>query len=155
MSQYQRETLKQCQAEIDTVLKAEHWPEVGHYKDIPIDMQWDKYQALEQMGKLRCYTVRAFVNQEFKETILQGYAFYLVDKHLHYKNTTVAGQDILYIRAPYRGSGRMFIDWCDEQLKAEGVTTVTQHLKPWFDWGPMAESLGYELAEKIYTRRLD
>jgi hypothetical protein len=155
VQQFQRETLAECQAEIAPILRNEHWEEVGHYKDIPIDMEWEKYAALERLGKLRCFTVRAPLNQDFKETVLQGYAFYFVDKHLHYKHTLVANQDILYIRKQFRGNGRAFLGWCDEQLKNEGVVTVTHHLKPWFDWGQMAESLGYELAEKIYTRRLD
>jgi hypothetical protein len=154
VSEFKREKLSECQAEIQPILLHEHWEEVGHYKDIPIDMQWEKYALIEQMGKLRCYTIRAPLNEEFKETILQGYAFFIVDHHLHYKHTVVASQDILYVRKPYRGIGKMFLSWCDDQLKAESVNTVTQHIKPWFDWSPMAEKLGYEKAETIYTRRL-
>lgn len=148
------EKLEDCMEEIKPILRHEHWEEVGHYKDIPIDMQWDKYKTIQEMGKLRCFTIRSPLNEEFKETVLMGYAFYIVDKHLHYKETTVANQDILYVRKPYRGIGKSFIAWCDEQLKNEGVVTVTQHIKPWFDWGHMAEKLGYEKAETIWSRRL-
>jgi GNAT superfamily N-acetyltransferase len=153
--QFQRETLANCMAEIQPVLRHEHWEEVGHFKDQPIDMEWDRYAQIESLGKLRCFTIRSPLNEEFKESVLMGYAFYLVDFHLHYKTIKVANQDILYVRKKYRGIGKGFLSWCDEQLKNEGVTTVTQHIKPYFDWGHMAESLGYELAEKIYTRRLD
>jgi GNAT superfamily N-acetyltransferase len=152
---FQRETLNQCMAEIQPVLRHEHWEEVGHYKDIPIDMSWERYQTLESLGKLRCFTIRAPLNQEFSETVLQGYAFFLVDKHLHYKHTTVAAQDILYVRKPYRGVGKQFLSWCDEQLRLEGVTTVTHHAKPWFNYGDLFEKLGYEKAETIWARRLD
>lgn len=155
MSQFQRETLKECQSEIQPVLRNEHWEEVGHYKDIPIDMEWSRYKQIEDAGKLRCYTYREVVNQEFNSTILLGYAFYLVDKHLHYKNTLVATQDILYIRKPHRGRGEEFLAWTHAQLKSEKVVTVTQHIKPWFDWSPMAQRLGYEKAETIWSRRLD
>jgi len=153
--QFGLESVKQCYEEIIPVLRHEHWEEVGHYKDIPIDMQWDKYFTLQEMGKLRCFTIRGPVNEEFKTQELFGYAFYIVDYHLHYKNTKVGGQDILYIRKPHRGIGQSFIDYCDKELAKEGVTTVTQHIKPWFDWSPMAERLGYEKAETIWTRRLD
>lgn len=155
MPQFALESLGDCQKEIQPILRNEHWEEVGHYDDIPIDMQWDKYAVLQEMGKLRCYTIREFVNEDFKETILQGYAFFFVDKHLHYKHTIVASQDILYVRKPYRGIGKTFLKWCDEQLIAENVTTVSHHAKPWFNYGELFEKLGYEKAETIWTRRLD
>lgn len=154
MPHFQLEKLEECRAEIEPILRNEHWEEVGHYDDIPIDMQWDTYRQLQAEGKLRCYTIRGFLNEEFGETVLMGYAFYLVGKHLHYRHTLVASQDILYVRPPYRGIGKSFIKWCDDQLKNDGVVTVTQHVKPWFDWGHMAEKLGYEKAETIYSRRL-
>jgi hypothetical protein len=153
--QFSLEPLNQCQAEIQPILRNEHWVEVGHYKDIPIDMQWDRYAMLQERGVLRCYTAREFLNEEFGEKVLQGYAFFIVDKHLHYKQTLVASQDILYVRQPYRGIGRSFLAWCDDQLKAEGVITVTHHAKPWFDYGQLFEKLGYEKAETIWARRLD
>lgn len=154
MSQFRLENLNECYEEIQPILRNEHWEEVGHYKDIPIDMEWDKYKALQAAGKLRCYTIRAPLNEEFKEFVLCGYAFFLVDKHLHYKNTIVASQDILYVRKPYRGIGKEFLAWCDKQLSDENVTTVTHHAKPWFNYGNLFEKLGYEKAETIWSRRL-
>lgn len=155
MQQFSRETLDACMEEIRPILRNEHWEEVGHYDDIPIDMQWDKYKAMEYAGLLRCYTVRSPLNEELKESVLEGYAFFIVSKHLHYKHTTVASQDILYVRKPYRGIGRSFLAWCDGQLRDEGVTTVTHHAKPWFNYGNLFEKLGYEKAETIWARRLD
>ena len=154
MSHFLREKLVDCMEEIKPVLKDEHWPEVGHYKDIPIDMQWEKYALLERMGILRCYTIRDYLNQEFEEAVLMGYAFFIVDKHLHYQHTLVASQDILYVRKPYRGVGRSFLKGGDEQLANEGVVTVTHHAKPWFNYGELFEKLGYEKAETIWARRL-
>lgn len=154
MPSFDRESLSKCMEEIKPILRHEHWEEVGHYKDIPIDMEWDKYFWLESVGKLRCYTVRSPLNEEFKEYVLQGYAFFIVDTHLHYKTTLVAGQDILYVRKSCRGIGKDFMKWCDEQLKAEGVVTVTHHAKPWFNYGNLFEKLGYEKAETIWARRL-
>ena len=152
---FSREALIECKDDIQPVLRHEHWEEVGHFEDIVINMDWDRYAALEKMGKLRCFTIREPINEEFNGTLLKGYAFFLVDKHLHYKNTLVAAQDILYVRKTYRGIGRAFMGWCDEQLRSEGVTTVTQHAKPWFEYGKLFEKLGYEKAETIWTRRLD
>lgn len=155
MSQFTREKLIECQLDIQPVLLNEHWAEVGHYKDIPIDMQWNKYSLLEKAGVLRCFTIRSPLNEEFEESVLMGYAFFFVDKHIHYKNTLVANQDILYVRKLYRGIGKTFLRWCDEQLKEEGVVTVTHHAKPWFNYGDLFEDMGYEKAETIWARRLD
>lgn len=154
MSVFALENLKSCMEEIQPILRNEHWEEVGHYKDIPIDMQWDKYATLQDMGKLRCFTIRSPLNEELKETIILGYAFFIVDHHLHYKHTLVASQDILFVRKPYRGIGKSFLAWCDEQLKAEGVTSVTHHAKPWFNYGNLFQDLGYEQAETIWARRI-
>lgn len=154
MHQYELVPVQECWEVVDKCLREEHWPEVGHYKDIPIDMDWKRYFALQEMGKLRCYVVRSVLNEEMKTFELVGYAFYLVDHHLHYRKTLVAGQDILYIKKQFRGFGRHFLSWCDAELKKEGVVTVTHHIKPYFDWSPMAVELGYEHAEQIYSRRL-
>jgi GNAT superfamily N-acetyltransferase len=151
---YELVPVESCYMEIAPILLAEHWAEVGHYKDIPIDMEWPKYFALQESGKLRCYLIRGHLNEEHSEQVLMGYAFYIVDEHLHYRTTKVAMQDILYVRKPYRGIGRAFLTWCDEQLRAEGVVTVTHHVKPWYDFSSMLERLGYEKAETIYSRRL-
>lgn len=154
MPQFRLEHLSECKNDIQPVLRNEHWEEVGHYKDIPIDMQWDKYAFLQANGKLRCFTIRDFLNEEMKDTVLMGYAFFIVDKHLHYKETLVGSQDILYVRKPYRGIGKEFLKWCDEELKKEGVITVTHHAKPWFEYGNLFKDMGYEKAETIWSRRL-
>lgn len=155
MHMFELVPVQACFEEIDKILKEEHWPEIGHFKDQPIDMDWGKYFEIQALDKLRCFTIRAPLNESFDIAPIIGYAFYIVDFHLHYKTIKVASQDILYVRKPYRGIGRGFIDWCDHQLKKDGVITVTQHIKPYFDWSPMAESLDYEKAELIYARRLD
>lgn len=155
MYQYELVPVKECWELVDKCLREEHWPELGHYKDIPIDMDWNRYFAIQDMGKLRCYIIKAPTNEEFKTFELIGYAFYVVDNHLHYQQTKVATQDILYIRKQHRGFGRDFINWCDMQLKAENVVTVLHHIKPYFDWSDMIKKLGYEPAELIFSRRLD
>lgn len=155
MHHFERVPLSQCWEEIDHVLKTEHWPEVGHFKDQPIDMDWIRYRVLEANGHLFCFTIRSMINEEFKKSELIGYAFYILDHHLHYQMVNVASQDILYVRKPYRGIGRPFINWCDNQMKNEGATTVIQHVKPYFNWSHiLTEEMGYEAAELIFTRRL-
>lgn len=154
MYQYELVNVKDYWEQVDVILRKEHWPELGHYKDIPIHMEWGRYFAMQENGNLRCYIVKSPTNEEFKTYELIGYAFYIVDTHLHYRTTKVAMQDVLYIRKPHRGFGRDFINWCDQRLKEDGVVTVCHHVKPWYDFGGMLEKLGYERAETIWSRRL-
>jgi GNAT superfamily N-acetyltransferase len=125
-----------------------HYSEVAHYKDIPLDPDVRGYVGLENMGILRVYVARS------DEGIVLGYAVYMVSPNLHYQMSVQAKQDLLFIHPEHRGFGLGFIGWCDEQLKAEGVDVVYQHVKLALDFGKMLGRLGYEAVETIYGRRL-
>ncbi len=51
--------------------------------------------------------------------------------------------------------GARFIQWCDEQLTAEAVQVVYQHVKLAYDFGSLLTRLGYEPIETVWGRRLD
>lgn len=125
-----------------------HYQEVAHYQDIELDPDYEGYAALEQAGALRIYTART-------DGKLIGYAVYIVRHNLHYRSSLQAVQDVLFIHQVHRGRGMIFIDWCDQQLKAEGVAVVYQHVKVKLDYGPALAKLGYEPIDHIYGRRLD
>lgn len=146
---FQRETLRECQEEIQPLLVA-HWREIAAYQDIPLDPEWGMYAQIEQTGALRIYTVR-------DDGRLVGYAVFFVRANPHYKGSVQAQQDILYLDPPLRKQriGAAFIEWCDAELRKAGAQVVYQHVKLAFDFGPMLERLGYEALEKIYARRLD
>lgn len=134
-------------------LLAEHWQEVAHFKDIPLDPDYAAYQAAENAGTFRLFTVR---DLERQPTLLLGYAAFFVRPNIHYRGSTQAVQDVIYIHPAARGkTGYHFINWCDQQLKNEGVQAVYQHVKEAHNFGPMLERLGYELVDRIYARRLD
>lgn len=126
-----------------------HYKEVAHYQDIPLEPSVDGYRALADSGALRIFTARD------EENDLVGYAVYFLKYNLHYQSSLQAGQDILYVRPDSRGIGARLIKWCDEQLKAEGVQVVYQHVKAAHNFGPMLERQGYELVDLLYARRLD
>lgn len=131
------------------LLKA-HWTEIAHYDDIPLNPDLKGYEACEQRGALRIYTFR-------RDKILMGYQIYFVGPNPHYQDSLQANQDILYL-APHerRGfAGYRFIQWCDGQLKAEGIQVTYQHVKAHHDYGLILERMGYSLMDKIYARRLD
>lgn len=130
-------------------LLEEHYLEIAHYQDIPLDPDFDSYLAASQMGNLRCFSARN------EAGALVGYAVYFVRKNLHYKSSLQAVQDILFIQKHLRGTGGRFILWCDEQLRAEGVQAVYHHIKAEHNFGRLLERFDYQLVDLIYARRLD
>lgn len=126
-----------------------HWKEIAQYPDIILDPDYDQYLKMDELGLLKCYTLRDENNNE-----LIGYALYFIKPHIHYKSCLVALQDILFIRQDRRGHGRQFIKWCDDQLKELGVNLVSHHIKAKHNWGFVLEHMGYELMDLIYVKRL-
>lgn len=145
---FQRETLAMCFDEAKPLL-IEHWKEIAHYLDIPLDVDYERYYTLEANGVIRVYTARG------ESGALIGYAVFFINTHAHYKQSLQAMQDVIFIHHKHRGTGGRFILWCDEQLKAEGVQIVFHHIKAAHDFGKLLERFGYELIDKIYGRRLD
>ncbi len=128
-----------------------HWKEIAHFQDIALDPDVEMYKKVEDAGMLRCYTVRTHSWE------LVGYVVYFVRPNMHYKQSVQASQDVLFLRQDLRKStiGMRLIKHADEQLRAEGVQAVYQHVKAVHNFGPMLERMGYSLVDLIYTRRLD
>jgi GNAT superfamily N-acetyltransferase len=147
---FQREPLTpEFELEIAPLLSA-HWAEIAHYRDIPLDPDWDIYRAIEKSGQLRIYTAR-------KDGALVGYGVYFVRRGVHYKESLQANQDILFLTPEQRGKtvGYRLIKYADEELRKEHVQVVYHHVKEKHDFSPLLERLGYVLVDKIYGRRLD
>lgn len=110
---------------------------------------------MEANGNVRCYV--ANMTTADGTLALVGYAIFFVNHNLHYSTSFQAVQDVLYFDKHLRGQGLgfKFIDWCDQQLKADGVQVVYHHVKTKFNFGPLLEELGYKHIENIYGRRLD
>lgn len=125
-----------------------HQEELAHYKDIELEPNFAQYEALENAGVLKVFTVRD------EKWALIGYCVYFVSRHLHYTSTLQASQDLIFIHPDKRGFGSKFIKWIDEQLRADGVQVVYQHIKAKKNFGPMLERQGYELCDLVYTKRI-
>lgn len=145
---FQREKLQDIFDEMLPLFER-HWEEITFYKDIKLDVNTEAYYEMEDSGRLRIYTARE------KDGKLIGYGAYMMRQNIHYKSSYQALQDVLFIDKEKRGFGGKFILWCDNQLKKEGVQVVYQHIKASHNWGKMAERLGYELQDLIYSKRLD
>lgn len=129
-------------------LLRQHYAEIAHYQDIPLEPDLAQYAAVEEAGCLRVFTAR-------DDSGLIGYAVFFVRRNLHYRSSLQAVQDILYVDPGKRGFGARFIHWCDEQLRKESVQVVYHHVKAAHDFGALLERFGYQLVDKIYARRLD
>lgn len=142
-----------------TPLLREHYVEVAHFKQIPLDPDFGRYDELEKAGILRVFTARRpchIARQAGHIGPLIGYAIFIVNRNLHYRRSLQALQDVLFFTSDSRAglAGFRFIKWCDKQLKAEGVEAVYHHVKLARDFGPVLERLGYEKVESVYARRI-
>lgn len=151
MHTIQSERVANIWAELDPLL-VEHWREVAHYQDITLDVDRERYESLEESGKLRCFTARV-------EGKLVGYLVYFVNTNAHYQGSLQAVQDVFFVDPEHRGSrlGAELLVASHWHLMSEGVQVVMQHVKvkQSLDFGPMLKTLGYEHVEAIYCKRLD
>lgn len=138
----------ELQAEIQPLIEA-HYLEIAMYKDIPLKVDWSVYWDAQMIGALAAFTVR-------DDGVLKGYAVYFVHPHGHYSGHLYAIQDVLYLDEALRGklTGLKLIKYADNELRKKGVAVVMQHVKVEHDFGPMLKRIGYDEAEKVYTKRL-
>ena len=146
------ESLAQVRASGVEQLLRQHWREVAHFTDIPLDPDWDAYQGVENVGRLRIFTVR--IDDE-----LVGYAAYFINRNPHYRSSLQAVQDVLFLAPEHRKFriGYRLIMFADTHLAAEGVQAVYQHskVKKELDMGPLLARQGYELIDTLWAKRLD
>ncbi len=145
---YQREVLTpELYVEMYPLLE-EHWAEVAHYKDIKLNPDIELYLSIQDKGMLRLFTAR----KENGELV--GYNLFFIKHNGHYKQSLNASQDIIFVRKTQRGFGLKFIEWCDDQLRIEGIDVVYHHVKAAHNFGPKLEKQGYELVDLIYAKKL-
>lgn len=179
MIQFARESLTDdLWAEAMPLLEA-HWREVAHFQDIPLNVDRAVYDASDAAGAVRVFTARETSTvidrvpfrsiadsangkpPEHSRTLrrpgdLVGYALFFVRPHPHYAGSLQAAQDVIYLDPSCRGgNGIRFMRFCEEQLAAEGVQVVSQHLKIAHGHTRTMEILGYEPMDLIWVKRLD
>lgn len=147
--QFQREQLAQTAQEAWPLLE-KHFAHISHYQDIALNPDWEMYLGAEARGMLRVYVIRF-------EGRMVGYQVFFAKPNPHYRQSFQAVQDILWLDPEHRSPtlGVRFIDWCDQQLRAEGVQLVYQHSKLSHDFSAILKYLGYEEIERVWGRRLD
>ena len=135
-------------------LLARHWEEVAVDHDIiPLAPDWDRAFALQAAGVLRTAALR-------RNGRLIGYNAFHVLQPLHYRLTTHAINDVLYVDPDERGTaGLRLLRGTEQMLRELGVVKVVYHTKLHVaigaarrnTVGDMLARLGYRLDEEIYT----
>ena len=125
-----------------------HYEEVAPYSDIALNVNWNQFIKLEEVGVLKTYGIR-------ENDFLVGYALFFVNYSMEYSDSLQASMNNIFIHPDHRGQGLDFIQWCDEQLKEEGVQVVYHHVKVKNDYGKLLNKLGYEKMNVEYSKRLD
>ncbi len=159
MITYQVEKWDDCYEEAIPMLEA-HYLEIATDKALkPLDPDLDKYQAMEDSGFLRIFTVRdkpgpADASITIAPDLLQGrligYFVSIVMRGLHYQQTTLAINDIMYIDPAYRGStvGYRMIRGAKADLKNLGADILTIHMKTDYPFRSLLEKLDFHLTEE-------
>jgi GNAT superfamily N-acetyltransferase len=127
-----------------------HWEEVAFYRDMPLKPDFGRFYAWEQQGMLRIYTARV-------ETMLVGYAIYVLMYPAHYADCLEAHQDTMFLHPDYRrGTTAMrLMSHAEDDLALEGVKTIRLHVKAAHDHRAFFERLGFSLEDHLYSKRLD
>ena len=120
-------------------LLQQHYEELTLHKNIMVlAPDWDQYKKHMDRGELS--VLAAYFGSR-----LVGYSVFFLYKNIHYKNSIMAKNDVLFLSRPYR-QGRMGINLIkrsEQHLKELGVSKVVWHVKCHSDFRPILHRLGY------------
>jgi len=124
-----------------------HWEEIGAFNKQKIRLlpDWDVYRAMGKQNRLITFTVR-------EDSTLIGYSIFILANHHHYKATSLAENDILYLKPEFRKglTGYRFIKYCVEKLKKE-FDVIILSMKAEYSFEPIVKRLGFKLTDYKFT----
>lgn len=126
----------------------DHYLEVAMYQDhIDLDPNYEAYEKAQDSGMLYMYTMR-------DEGKLVGYNVFFVQTHPHYSMNFFAMNDIVYIEPSHRHDVATleFFQYCEEDLKKDGVHVISYHMKVMKTFEALMELLDMDHAEHMYTK---
>lgn len=138
---------------------ADYWPEAEklwpvHHAEvaldqemIPLDVDKERYEALDAAGHLHIVTARD------DEGRLQGYHLSVVSNHLHYRTTLHAVLDVFWLHPAHRRglAGYRLFRVVRDTLRARGVVKHVQGCKRHLDVSPLFARLGYTEIERVWS----
>jgi GNAT superfamily N-acetyltransferase len=145
----QQEILFDVMDEAGALLKM-HYDEIAlHKESIKLKPIWERYAALEKAGSFVVYTVR-------DDARLVGYSAFFIMPHMHYADTRIGINDVLFLHPDYRKGrvGLKLIQFSEQALKQAGVDKITWHVKLAHDFRPILHRLGYVDEETVCAKLL-
>jgi GNAT superfamily N-acetyltransferase len=121
--QFAVETYAQVAEDIKPLIERQ-WRELALFEDVPLDPDWGLYRTLSISGFLIIFTAR-------DEGRLIGYALYFMRAHHHYKSTSWAQCDIIWIdpECRRRSIGTQLFDFVEATLRDRGVVVIQHETK--------------------------
>ena len=145
----QSEKWAECIEEMRTIFPA-HWRELARYKqEIAMDVDADRYAALDQAGALVLITARV-------DGKLIGYFLGFCMPHCHYKSSGLWGMtDMYFILPEYRnGAGvRLFVGF-ERELRRRGCVQAVTSCKLHEDHTDFLQKLGWTWTDKTFQKHL-
>jgi len=147
---FARETLAEVWDEALPLIRA-HGEEIRFVEGLLPDPDRIKLERAEQAG---IYVV--FVVREPEACALVGYAGFMLAPHLHYRTSTWAVQDVLYVLPRYRlRTAADFMRWTDARLTGMGASVVIRSVSVHRDYSRLLTRMGYSPVGTQYLRRLN
>jgi len=131
---------------------ARNWAETGGFADLDLDVDWDLYRQLDDMGLLY-----PFVAYDTDTNEIVGFLFYIKSPgHPHDKKVPFAIQDTIYVEPEYRKKGvaTVMLSFAEIYLLNDGIGVVSQAAKPGSGFNKVLERKGYEHTDNMYLKRL-
>jgi GNAT superfamily N-acetyltransferase len=138
-----------CRAELEPVLPV-HYRELALHQDaIPLVVDWDGYQRLEDDGILFFVTLR-------DAGVLVGYYIGFISHHMHYMTCTMCMTDIFYVLPECRlnGGGSVLFDAVERELINRGVQKWVVSYKDHLHAGAFLDKHGLHLIEHVHSKML-
>lgn len=127
-----------------------HWREIAlNHADVPLDIDHERYDALDESGVLHIVTVR-------RDGYLIGYHAAIISTHLHYASTLHGITDVFYVAPEYRAgfTGIRLFQRVEKEMRALGVKKLFTGTKVHLDLSRLFERLGYNRVEYLYAKIL-
>ena len=146
---FAQEFLISCRDEAQVLIQ-QHWQEIAMHKSkIKLNPNWAAYEALEASGQLSIFTARL-------KGELVGYFVTINTPNPHYKDHVFAANDVLYLspiaRRGWAGLG--LIKFAERCLRDDGVSVMAINTKVHRPFDAVLKRLGFEQAERVYTKFL-
>lgn len=131
-------------------LLEKHREELATYKHIMVlKPDLDKYRILEDNGKLLGLAL-------YDDKKIVGYSVIIITTALHYSDVVIAQNDVLYVRADYRGTkwGIALIKESEKLAKESGAHMITWHGKENTAFTSVMPKMGYIIQDIVYSKEL-